>query len=78
LTFTEEAKYLKAAQAIGDEIEIAWQAALETWGPKKFLQPDAYRLRDVAAILIDCGLRPEECFGLKRSNIRDGLLEIHY
>jgi integrase len=78
LTFTEEAKYLKAAQAIGDEIEVAWQAAVEKWGPKKFLQPDAYRLRDVATILIDCGLRPEECFRLKWSNIRDGLLEIHY
>lgn len=33
-------------------------------------------LRDVASILIDCGLRPEECFRLKRDNVRDGVIEI--
>src|SRR4030095_12321507 len=35
-------------------------------------------LRDVATILIDCGLRPEECFRLKWENIRDGFIEIQY
>ena len=78
LTSAEEAKYLKAAQEIGDEIEATWQDAVRRWGPGKFARPDSYRLRDVATILIDCGLRPEECFRLKRANIRDGLLEIHY
>jgi integrase len=39
---------------------------------------DAALLRDVAMILIDCGLRPEECFRLGRENVADGNLEIHY
>jgi len=39
--------------------------------------PDSYLLRDVATILIDCALRPEECFRLKSENFRDGLIDIH-
>lgn len=39
---------------------------------------DAALLRDVATILLDCGLRPEECFRLRTENITDGTLEIHY
>lgn len=39
---------------------------------------DAALLRDVATILIDCGLRPEECFRLRIENVTDGKLEIHY
>jgi len=35
-------------------------------------------LRTVATILLDCGLRPEECFRLRWENIRDGVIEIHY
>src|SRR5262249_31087191 len=35
-------------------------------------------LHDVATILLDCGLRPEECFRLKWENIRDGSIEIQY
>jgi len=33
-------------------------------------------LRDVATILVDCGLRPEECFRLRRDNVRGGVVEI--
>ncbi len=33
-------------------------------------------LHDVAGILIDCGLRPEECFRLRSENVRDVVLEI--
>jgi len=33
-------------------------------------------LPDVAVILLDCGLRPEECFRLRWENIRDGAIEI--
>ena len=41
-------------------------------------QPDAFLLRDVAIVLMDCGLRPEESFRLKwTENIRDGAIEIH-
>ena len=35
-------------------------------------------LHDVAIILIDCGLRPEECFRLKWESVRDGYIEIQY
>jgi integrase len=35
-------------------------------------------LHDVATILIDCGLRPEECFRLQWSSVRDGQIEIQY
>ena len=39
---------------------------------------DAALLRDVATILLDCGLRPEECFRLRPENVAEGNLEIHY
>lgn len=39
---------------------------------------DAALLRDVAIVLLDCGLRPEECFRLRAENVTDGKLEIHY
>ncbi|HEV3333195.1 MAG TPA: tyrosine-type recombinase/integrase [Bryobacteraceae bacterium] len=39
---------------------------------------DAALLHDVATILLDCGLRPEECFRLRMENVTDGMLEIHY
>jgi len=35
-------------------------------------------LHDVATILLDCGLRPEECFRLKWESVRDGCIEIQY
>jgi integrase len=39
---------------------------------------DEALLRGVATILLDCGLRPEECFRLRTENVDDGNLEIHY
>ncbi len=35
-------------------------------------------LRDVATVLLDCALRPEECFRLQWSSVQDGLIEIQY
>lgn len=35
-------------------------------------------LRDVATVLLDCGLRPEECFRLRWSEVREGGIEIEY
>ena len=35
-------------------------------------------LRDVATILLDCGLRPEKCSRLRGENVRDGSIEIEY
>lgn len=45
---------------------------------KRYLDEAEPLLRDVAAILLDCGLRPEECFRLRWENVRDGSIEIQY
>lgn len=81
LSFDEEKLYLDAAVGIGNGIEDAYQQSLKGiravvrgQQPKR---PDSYLLRDVATILIDCALRPEECFRLKWENFRDGLIDIH-
>ena len=39
---------------------------------------DPSLLHDVTSILLNCGLRPEECFRLRPENVRDGRIEIHY
>jgi integrase len=39
---------------------------------------DPSLLSDVATILLDCGLRPEECFRLRTENVRHGKIEIPY
>jgi integrase len=39
---------------------------------------DAALLRDVATILLDCGLRPEEGFRLRPENVCKDMLEIQY
>lgn len=35
-------------------------------------------LREVTTLLLDCGLRPEECFRLRRENVRDSGIEIQH
>src|SRR5438093_700025 len=44
----------------------------------RYLMAAPALLRDVATILLDCGLRPEECFRLRVDNIRDGAIHITY
>jgi integrase len=39
---------------------------------------DPRLLADVARILLDCGLRPEECFRLRPENVTGGKVEIHF
>ena len=39
---------------------------------------DPYLLRDVATILLDCGLRPEECYRLRWEHVRDNALHIPF
>lgn len=82
LTAGEERSYLEAATAMGPELQERYQCALEgIRAVKRGKLPqklDAYRLRDVTTILIDCGMRPEECFRLRwLDNIRDGAIEIY-
>jgi integrase len=82
LTPGEERKYLDAATAIGHGLSEGYLRALEGIRAVKRGQepsrPDAFLLRDVATVLVDCGLRPEECFRLTwQDGIRDGAIEIH-
>lgn len=81
LSADEENNYLAAARAIGQQLEEAYQKALSGIRSTKRNQqprkPDAFVLRDATTILIDCGLRPEECFRLKPENIRDGAIWIY-
>ena len=44
---------------------------------KKYLAAAPPLLKDVATLLFDLGLRPEECFRLNRDNFRGDVLEIH-
>ena len=39
---------------------------------------DPCLMRDVVTILLDCGLRPEECFRLRVANVSDGKIEVHF
>ncbi len=82
LTADEEKRYLDAAIDIGQRraknyqrARVGIRAVLRGEQPR---QVDAFALRDVGTILLDCGLRPEECFRLRwQDNIRDGAIEIH-
>ncbi len=81
LSADEEAAYLRAATELGASNEQAYTDALSgiraTMRGEQPRKPDAFLLRDVTTILIDCGLRPEECFRLKPENVRDGAVWIY-
>jgi len=81
LSANEESAYLKAANELGQSIEQEYQEALSGIRaikrgeqPRK---PDAFVLRDVMTTLLDCGVRPEECFRLTPESIRDGAIWIY-
>lgn len=83
LSFIEEEKYLKAASAVGDQILADYRRALTgiraTQRDQKPFEPaDTYLLRDVATVLLDCGLRPEECYRLRWEHVREGSLHIPF
>jgi integrase len=81
LSSGEDGKYLEAATALGQGIDEGYQWALQgiraTKRNEQPHKPDAFLLRDVTTILLDCGLRPEEVFRLKPENIRDGAIWIY-
>jgi hypothetical protein len=67
LSGTEEAGYLKAAQAIGHSILERYSRALDgiraaQRGRQPIKPEDPFLLRDVATVLIHCGVRPKECY----------------
>lgn len=83
LTPLDESKYLNATVEHGRNIEAAYNAALTgiraTLRGETPIKPlDPYRLRDAATILIECGLRPEECFRLRWESVQDNCIEIRY
>ena len=48
-------------------------------GPTVHQKPeDPFLLRDVAFVLLDCGVRPEECYRLQWEQVRDGALHVVY
>ncbi len=75
LSDSEEQAYLKAAGEIGDSILEAHGKALQgiratQRGEQPQKPEDPHLLRDVAVILLDCGLRPEECQRLRWEHFR--------
>jgi integrase len=83
LSLTEEAAYLEGARTIGERVLEAYRRALEgirakDRGEQPIKPEDPYLLRDVATILLDCGLRPEECYRLRWEYVRANALHIPY
>jgi integrase len=77
----EEKAYLDGAQAIGTATLEAYQRALvgiraSERGQIPTKPRDPFILRDAAVILLDCGIRPEECFRLRWENDQNGVIEI--
>jgi integrase len=83
ISVNEEKAYLEAAQGIGTATLEAYQRALAgiraTQRGGIPLKPrDPFMLLDVATILLDCGIRPEECFRLRWENCQNDTIEITY
>lgn len=81
ISMNEERVYLEAAQATGNADLDAYQRALTgiraiERGEVPIKPRDPFLLRDAATILLDCGIRPEECFRLRWENHQDGVIEI--
>jgi integrase len=74
LSEEEETRYFEGAT--GNGIEEAYQRALDGLrAAMRSGQPikpeDPFILRDATTLLMDCGLRPDECFRLRWEHVRD-------
>jgi len=83
LSIEEETAYLNAASEIGAGSLADYENALggiraKKRGQQPIKPADAFLLRDVATVLLDCGLRPEECHRLRWRNVRDGNLTVPF
>jgi integrase len=83
LSADEEAGYLDAATAIGENILESYRSALEgiratKRGEEPIRPEDPFLLRDVTTVLMDCGVRPEECFRLRWEHVRDGAVHVPF
>jgi integrase len=78
----EESAYLIAATDAAYVAEQKYSEALRgiraVVRGKEPIKPDAFLLRDVATILVDCGFRPEECHRLRWANVIDGGINIEH
>jgi integrase len=83
LSADEEDRYLEATTAIGEDIQESYRHALAgiraTMRGNQPIRPeDPFLLRDMTTILIDCGLRPEECFRLRWEYVQDGAVHVPF
>jgi integrase len=81
ISVEDEKAYLEAAQVVGTATMEAYQRALlgiraSQRGATPIKPRDPFLLRDVATILLDCGVRPEERFRLRWDNYQSGVIEI--
>ena len=81
LSHQEETEYLNAAREIGEAAIAAYERALHGIRAVKRNRPptkpaDPFLLRDAATVLLDCGLRPDECYRLRWDEYREGNLHI--
>lgn len=63
-------------QVLSTEEEALYFAGAKSDAMHQHMDPSL--LSDVATTLLDCGLRPEECFRLRTENVRDWKIEIPY
>ena len=75
--------YLEAAGGIGSGALEAYAKAL--YGIRAVQRgeiprrpQDPFLLRDVSTLLVDCGLRPEECYRMRWEHVRNDALTIPY
>ncbi len=83
LSPAEETSYLSITQQIGDGILAAYERALRgiraiARGEQPIKPEDPFLLRDVATVLLDCGLRPEECYRLRWEHVRDNAVHVPF
>lgn len=83
LSADEQTRYLEASAAVGEATQQAYWSALEgtrasVRGEQPIRPSDPFLLRDAATVLLDCGVRPDECFRLRWENVRDGALHVPF
>ena len=78
LTIEEETAYLNAATDLGRALESNYQQALKgiraTLRGEQPIKPDAYLLLHIATVLLECDLRPDECYRLEWGKIQDACI----
>lgn len=83
LSCADELAYFDATLTIGNGKRAAYQRALTgiravQRGRVPIKPTDPFPLRDVTTILVDCGLRPEECSRLRWEHVRDSAVHVPF